>query len=374
MLWRVPAAGLIALLLFGCKSSVPPRPWEKTDSDLPGKAHRPAPGGATAAGQNTIERVPAAVLRVGRETISVQDVLEPIRQQLEEAACQQSTAAYNQLLARLVQEQIRDLIQESLIYQQATKNFSEAQQSALDDYATKAVNERIHREFGGVRARFERHLAQFDKTIEDAKQRERRRGIVLQHLRRELLPRIHVTREELHRRYDRLYGDKDKLRREMFLIEVPIPAGGDRQAARQQIEEAAQRLQQGEPFDAVARVYSQGLQAEAGGAWGAISRDSLAGRYARCAEVLFELECGQTSEIIETDESLFLVHAGQEDQPEHHSFVDVQPELEARIKEEKLRQESAALIERLYQQVPVGELEPFIAAVVANAPRPTGGI
>jgi parvulin-like peptidyl-prolyl isomerase len=358
------------LLLIGCKSNnAPTRPWDKPDSGSNASTHQPPPVASPAPASS--DSVRSAVLRVGRETITVLDVLEPIRQKLEEEARQSPPAAYDRTMVRLVREQIRDLIQESLIYQEATKDFTEAQRTALDEVAEKAVNKRIQEEFGGVRARFEQYLAQFGKTIEDAKERERRRGIVLEHLRRQLLPRLHVTREELLQRYDRLCANAPEPRREMYLIEVPIPSREDWPSARRQIEEAAERLRAGESFDDVARTCSRGLHAADGGAWGLISKDSLAGKYARCEQALFELRPGQTSEIIETDGSFFLVRCASVEAIAQPTFVEMQPELEAQIKEDKLREASAALIEDLYRRAAVGDIEPFIAAVMSAAPQPS---
>src|SRR5207344_2724265 len=73
----------------------------------------------------------------------------------------------------------------------------------------------------------------------------------------------------------------------------------------------------------VARSYSRGASAKKGGAWGEISRGSLAKRLAGPGEVLFTLGPNEMK-VVETEDAVFLVRCGKKTPTQRASFEDAQ--------------------------------------------------
>ncbi|MEK6677694.1 MAG: peptidylprolyl isomerase, partial [Planctomycetota bacterium] len=159
----------------------------------------------------------------------------------------------------------------------------------------------------------------------------------------ELRPRIpEPTRAELMARFEENQEEWRKpARRKMSLIEVrirdrlstdtssPTPELLEeaRHTARERIDLALRDLQNGVPFDEVARRYSDGSAASEGGAWGWIGRDSVRPRYQTAVDSLYELKSNQVSGIVSADDGFFIVRCDEYDPGMEPDFQAVQPQL-----------------------------------------------
>ena len=84
---------------------------------------------------------------------------------------------------------------------------------------------------------------------------------------------------------------------------VPAPPPIDLQ--RKLAEEILTKLDAGDSFESMARVYSEGKEAKEGGDWGWIGKDVLR---KELNEIAFSLKAGQHSRIIETAEGYYILH------------------------------------------------------------------
>ena len=82
---------------------------------------------------------------------------------------------------------------------------------------------------------------------------------------------------------------------------VPAPIDPQRKLA----EEILSKLDAGDSFESLARVYSEGKEAKDGGDWGWIGKDVLR---KELNETAFSLKAGQHSRIIETAEGYYILH------------------------------------------------------------------
>ncbi len=85
--------------------------------------------------------------------------------------------------------------------------------------------------------------------------------------------------------------------------EPATPAPVDLQ--RKLAEEILAKLDAGDSFESMARVYSEGKEAKEGGDWGWIGKDVLR---KELNEIAFSLKAGQHSRIIETAEGYYILH------------------------------------------------------------------
>ena len=271
------------------------------------------------------------ILRVNDETLTVEDVLEPLMPVLTQEAGKRSGEQRRRIVSERIQAELIAQVQDLLLYQEASKDLSEPMTNALDRYVDQEIKDRVNREFAGRQSRFEAHLASMGMTLEDARERSRRRIIIVKYLQDNVLPRIaDPTRREL---LDYYHANTDAYtkaeRRELYLID--IPKGHDADQARSEIERARSQLAAGEEFERVARELSKGIHAADGGSWGHI-RSPLQGRYADASDVFFSLGPNQTSDIIETDGAFFIVRVGRLNQASTRGFAEVQPELVERYR------------------------------------------
>lgn len=244
------------------------------------------------------------ILRVNDETLTVEDVLEPLMPALTQEAGKLPGAQRPRIVIERIQAELIAQVQDLLLYQEASKDLTEPMMEALDRYVDQEIKDRVNREFGGRQSRFEAHLASMRMTLQDARERSRRRIIIVKYLQDNVLPRIaDPTRRELLDYYHANMDAYTKAEsRELYLID--IPKGHDADQARSEIERARSQLAAGEEFERVTRELSKGIHAADGGSWGHI-KSPLQGRYADVSDVFLSLGPNQISDIIETDDAFF---------------------------------------------------------------------
>jgi len=327
------------------------------------------------------------VLFVNDDTLTVQEVLEPILEELKEKAETLSLTAYRNHIFRAIGGQIEYQISMLVLHQQAKQKFSEERmQQAFDKEANRLVKDLIDHRYTGSTARYEAHLKALGLTLDGIKARAKRQAMVMQFLQDRFKPLVgNPTRRELQKYYQ-LHLDEftTSAKAELFLIEIPLaselanPLAGAtpveiesaRANARKQLERAQQELESGVEFTAVAKKYSKGVRARTGGAWGEISPDALTGRWSEAAQVLFTLRSNEISDIIETDESLFIVKCGQYTPENQFTFEQAQQQIIQRFAADDFENRRQAYIRELMARATIHPHEAFFHAVLAAAPRP----
>lgn len=340
--------------------------------------------------------VETPILMVNGEPITIDEVLDPIRKDLEEAVKTSSIRQYRQMLMERSRRGTSLLIDEVLAYGEAKKEITDEMDGAIVKAIDDTERNRITSEFGGRLSRYQAHLEEHGLKREEVRHRIRRNLVVKQFLRDKFLPLIRPpTRKELSRYYKKNPGEfAEPLRIEMFLIDVPYArflkgaTGREgqtvwakvrgpkrieaRRAAVRRMEQARQELASGIPFAAVAKSYSFGPNKSKGGEWGPVSPEGLTGRWAGAAEVLAKLEPGQISDVLRTDDGLLLVRAGKRYDDRVIPFAEAQPIIEKRILRQQQKRMEDKLIFKLRGKatMPTREsLSAFFAAVFSAAPR-----
>lgn len=365
--------------------------------DIHRQNHDAATGGSTAAATSpadTAATAPAAkagplgcpVLFVNTDTITVQEVLEPILDELQEKAKTLSPSLYAAAMRSAIQKQIDTQISILLIYEEAKDTYPSKATEFFEKEADRRIKEAINLRFDGIHARYEAHLKALGLTVEDIKNRVKRQVMFEQYMRDKFQPSLREPpRRQLLKYYETHLDQFTKpARAELFLIEVPIAAelkmsikqatSEDLAAARKRaiahLKRAQEELAAGVEFEAVAKAYSKGVKAAVGGAWGEISPNTMQGRWAKAAEVLFTLKPGESSDIIETDDAVFIVKCGQSTPAQQVSFEEAQKTIIDRMKEEQFDRVSREHIQKLYDKAIIGPMIEFAQAVQAATPRP----
>jgi hypothetical protein len=334
--------------------------------------------------QASVNAIHSDVLIVNKETISVNDVLEPISPELEKLSGEVPPNIYFGRATELIRQQIIEAVAQQLVWRKAQQMINEDMEKGLKKAVDKMEKDRINREFQGRETLYDKYLVKHGKTREEVRERLRRSIVIDSYLRERLLPLVpNPRKQELLNYYNANLGEFTQSgRREMFLIEVPATAFLENRRspsaseikeandkARAAIEEAATALEAGEPFEQVAQRVSRGPNAEAGGAWGFIE-SPLKGRWEAPSKQLFALKEGQTGTILEVANSFFIVKAGKVEDRKIIDFNEAQPQIANTLKQRRFNKLRADFLQDELKQSTLGSLDEFVAEVLRAVPDP----
>lgn len=381
---------LVLLTLWGCRG------LSKGGSTLAVPGHQkpavqdenPYPASAAAGSEDAGE--PVGEMTINGETISVADVLKPLRETLEENARVLPANQYAEFLMPRIQRRIRLLARDMLLFQESVKSLTDREQEALEKLIDKRLRQRVNNEFGGRQSRLEQALVRDNMTLEDERERIRRELVIARWLQRNIAHRIvDPTRDELWTVFE---NQKAALtqppRRQMLLIEIPVlaelPAGVTapddaqlqqaRNAARTKARAARDAILGGQEFASVVWIHSAGLHARNGGRWGWVTRGSVRKRWEAAVDALFELpEIGVPSRVIETPDAFFIVQADKIDPGVQPNFESLQPDLIERFRDAQFNELVDRQVVKLQADAHIRpvNLNRFLQAVLAAAPQPT---
>jgi len=329
-------------------------------------------------------QVTADTLEVLDQFITVDEVLEPIRERLTQMASSMPPRRYYEAAAEMVRARIVEIVALHLIYQRASGELPEHLQSRIDKSVDDMERERINRDFGGRETTYENDLARRGESREKIRTKLRRVVVAESYVREKFLPMVgEPSRSEIEAYYRRHKGEfTTESRRELWMIDIPAAAFLDRtrprrraqdiadaiQRARQSAVDAERELRSGVPFDQVARKYSKFKQ-EDGGNWGFI-REPLASRWEVPSKRFFKLHEGEISEVIEAEDSFFIVKCGKVEGGVTTPLSAAQPTIARAIKNERFESMKADFLQKELDKANIGAIEPFFRHVLRSAPQP----
>jgi parvulin-like peptidyl-prolyl isomerase len=349
-------------------------------------ASAPAPALSPWLPRNTIG---ATVMFVNKDVITIQDVLLPIRPELERAAAALPPRQYITKAAQLIRKEMDRQVFFAVVYQEAKKSISDEEDKQYFKAADAEIQQIVNLQFGGLHAKFEKHLADQGLTIADVREKTKRRFVVLKFLADRFRPLAeHPKRDQLKKYYDEHKVEfTTPARARMSLIEVSFDAeitkprsnataadlAAAKEAGRRKIERARQELESGVPFAAVARKYSDGVHAADGGAWDEFGPASLRERYKAVCDALVRMSPGQVSGVIEGTDAFFVVRCDALQPERRRTFEETQPQIAERILEEKYGQMQDKYVRDLLIKAVFQNETEFFQAVLTAAPMPTEG-
>lgn len=367
-------------------NSVPPPGREDNTPPHRAMASEPSPG----VGIRPVDRslrsdsrdvVSSGSLLVNGETVTVQDVIDPIRPGLVDASKTLSYDEYRALVQQVVGARIWQLVNEILVYREASRILDDRVTEALDKEVDRIIQDRINKQFDGRTARFESHLQEIGLTEKRVRELTQRQVLVTEYLRRKFENAVPAfTRDELLAAYQTYREEfKQEASGELFLIEIPAaPADASasateqiaaRQQARSTAAQALRELKGGADFSAVARKYSKGVKASTGGSWGRLT-EPLRGKLSLPSRQLFTMQSGEISEIIEGPDALFIIKAGEVTHEHTLTFEEAQPMIRRKLRADRMRELEEEYLGSLRQKANIQRWDEFKQDVIAQIPRP----
>lgn len=157
----------------------------------------------------------------------------------------------------------------------------------------------------------------------------------------------------------------------VFVAVDPSRIAQDEDVKKAKIEAALAEIRQGQPFASIARIYSEDEYAAAGGDIGFQQAGSF--RMKSLNEHAFEMNVGETSEVIRSLHGFHLLHCAEIKPPTRHPFEVMRPEIESWLRSEHLSLARGRWLAALRAKYPVQMLRPELLEAQADDPQVAPG-
>lgn len=280
-------------------------------------------------GRAAPEIVDGVAAIVNDKVITYSDVKQYVQPLVQQLRLSYSGTELIEKIRSAQMDALNSLIDRALIIQE----FNTKGYNIPETIVEEQLNQTIGDEFGGDRAAFIRTLQAQNMTLSQYREQVRER-IIIQAMRgRKVQQEIVVSPYKMEKYYQEhpdefKVGDQVKLRM-IFIKKAESPGTeqppGAADAARRLADEILAKLNGGDSFESLAKVYSTGKEAKEGGDWGWVGRKILR---KELDEVAFSLKAGQHSTVLETKEGYYIMQVDEVKPAHTRTLAEVRDEIE----------------------------------------------
>lgn len=294
--------------------------------------------GSRAATPNLVNGI--AVI-VGDAVITYKDIQLALAEDLDmlERRYGNQPEVFQQKAAELERAKIEEMVENELVLQE----FKRAGYVLPESYFQSKIDEDIRR--FGDRLTLTKTLQAQGITFETYRNRIRER-IILQEMWRAKVPRdplISPTKiENYYTQNLEKFRMEDQVKLRMIVL-TNMP-NNTSYSPKKIAEELVAKLDQKASFIELAKVYSQGSQAQDGGDWGWVQRSVL---NTNLAQVAFSLEPGQHSRAVETPAGAYVLQVEDKKVSHIKTLSEVRDEIEATLRAEEVKRLRKQWIDQL---------------------------
>jgi parvulin-like peptidyl-prolyl isomerase len=335
---------------------------------------------ATTRPEGSIE---AAVLKINRDYLSASDVLTRIRPDLVSTALTYNESIYQRRAEELIMTATRDLISETLLYQEIAARIPEDQDPAVKKAVDKEVLKLACNEAGGSTVRLENLLEEQGSSMDALRLQLRKQMVTQQYLRERMKPKVVVTREEMWEYYQNHRDEfNEPAKVHLFLIEldagrlledgVTWETANEQQKKqamekiRSESESVLKRLKAGEDFSMVAKEVSSAGSGKVGGDLGWISQGSY--RLKTLEDRAFSLKVNQIGEPLVIENKRFILKVTEIKAGKTVDFSTAQDQVKGKLEQEVYRKLVMAHLKELWLKSQIGPVDSFMEAVYSRLP------
>ncbi len=244
-----------------------------------------------------------------------------------------------QKLEEARQKIIEQLIEDKLMLSEAKKLNIE-----IDDRDVEGRLDETIKRFG-PKERFEQALSEQHLTLKDLRSRFKEQLMTRRLIDQKIGSRIMVTPVEIQNYYDKHINEfvqPEEIK--LWNILVKLKPGLNAEKASELAKEILKRLQTGEDFAGLAKIYSEGPNAVDGGLMGYVKRGEL---LPEIEKAVFNLKDGEISDIIQTSLGYHIFKLEERRASRTLPLPEVRHEIEEAIFREKVRGKIKGWIEGL---------------------------
>lgn len=320
------------------------------------------------------------VLVVGGETITSDEIIAgPLLDHFRPIAQKSGFEQFKKQARPELKQLISTRVSNILLYQEAKRKVGSGVD--IDEALEKATESEVRRfiaGFNGDSAKAEQVLKQMGMDWRSFREYQKKMILSHEYVRQQLPEHRPITHSELVSCYNEMKEQFFAIPATIVfrLIDIQIPklavADSNRSRliqAKELGDELVKRLNKGEDFGELAKQYSHGHAASAGGLWQPVQPQSLAKPYDVLAVEAEKIQPGQIAGPIEAGEHIFIIKLVGKSQKNFLPLEAVQKEVEAKIifsRREKAANEFEA---NLVQQAKLSEMDRFVDFCVEKTYR-----
>ena len=234
---------------------------------------------------------------------------------------------------------LNDLIDRQLILQEFKKMKGQIPPHAIED----RVNVIIREEFGGDKSAFLRTIAAQGFTLDHIRKMEEEKIIVQAMRSREVKNEPLIAPgavESYYRAHLQEWTTNDQVKLRM----IKIAPGSDPAKKRKMIQEIREKIVRGADFASLAKVYSEDSTQDNGGDWGWVKHGDL---NPEMEQMVFHLPTGKVSEIIELNQTFYIMLAEQKKGGVAKPLKELRTEIENRLLQVERQKDQQEWLQRL---------------------------
>ena len=317
------------------------------------------------------------VLSVESTAITADELIAPVKPQLDNLAAQYDYEQFNTrakpLLANVLIQKITDI----KLYEKAKAALPENIDQAIVDKIVEQEVQRFIARYGGNYATAEQMLKKMGTNWHDFHQQQRRTVLIQSFLSDEMKVEKPITYSELVQYYESVKGEsytKDPFI-EFRLIDLEVKRFADPndpnvnadQKAMELANQLEQKIKNGEDFAQLAKNYSHDQTAQNGGLEKPVRPGSLVAPYNTIETAAEKMAIGEVSEPIPAANHIFIVKLENKQAQNVEPFEKVQTEVETRYVLERRQKMIDEMINKIMSQVDLSYADHFLEFCIEQA-------
>jgi len=294
----------------------------------PQAASGAAAPGATGPASGGYQTIGAVVAEVNGKPIYADKVLKELEPELSSKAATLSQDQFRELATREIAQQVQEAISDELVFAAAQRALDARERELAEGITSKWRQDKIIEAGGSLELARKRALDQgqtFEQLV-DEQYRMHMRDIYRQ---KKVYPRIQVTADDIRRYYDRNVEKEftERAQIQFRLIKIEVKKIGTREQTVTRIQEIREKAIAGDFAELASTVNHDEILRKAGGDVGFIDRGSF--RLEEVEKVVWELDPGDISDVIDTGEAFYIAKLEQKKNGRVRAFEE--PAVQAAI-------------------------------------------
>jgi hypothetical protein len=289
------------------------------------------------------------IARYNNQIVLACEVLWRVNSMIEANQDRISPDQVDEVREQLVQREVAALLDRKLLYDEFRHNVPEEnlprlQESLLEPFQEKEMPELMKQLKVGTQQELEQELTRLGSSLADVQRSFNERVIAAEWIRSKVKINEEVSPDEMVEYYQAHLTDYDYLAQsrweELVVRKDRFADPAEAYAELAHMGNEVWRRNEAQPirgpaFAEMAKARSDGLTAKEGGIQNWTSQGSL--RAVEIDHLLFTLEIGQMSPIVETEESFHIVRVLERKEAGREPFTEVQGKIREKLKEQRFQ-------------------------------------
>lgn len=294
--------------------------------------------------------------KVNAHSITIGDVMLQVQPLQRQLVAKYKGEDLRRETRKLFQKALDNLIENKLIIDAYKEQKGQIPEWVVDN----RISEILHEMFNDDRTAMLRALAKDNLTYNQWKANVRNQIIVSSMRQTKVQERIKISAADVKKYYDSHideYKDSSAVWLEVIVFKISVT--DDIKVTMQKALDLQQKLKSGGDFAVAAKEFSQGYGKEKGGDWGWIE---IADLREELQIAQSKLKIDEISEVVETEDSLYILKVAERNSGLERSFVEVREKIEEKLRNKEGRRIHKEWIASLKKkaQVEIVDIDPFV--------------